>query len=181
ASRDAFEPGRPWPRGARRVDTRRAGGSVRGTPQSVGRVSRDRLGSLESAPLLEPRGIPRLPRRGVVSHRNWFNYWTNALGMNDGDFLVPNPAGRFRIMAVGDSFTYGLVPYPDAVMTVVKSLLHRDCRGKDLDLLNFSVAGTVVSEYRTLVTLGQPTYDPDLVVVHFFTGKDGPDGFRQSR
>ena len=117
----------------------------------------------------------------VVSHRNWFNYWTNALGMNDEEFLVPKPAGRFRIMAVGDSFTYGLVPYPDAVMTVVKSLLHRDCRGKDLDLLNFGVAGAVVSEYRTLVTLGLPTYDPDLVVVHFFTGKDGPDGFRQSR
>jgi hypothetical protein len=114
----------------------------------------------------------------VVPHRNWFNYWNNALGMNDDEFAVPKPAGRFRIMAVGDSFTYGLVPYPDAVMTVLEARLRTGCRGKDLDVLNFGIAGARVEDYRTLVTLGVATYAPDLVVIHFYAGNDGPDLYR---
>ena len=117
----------------------------------------------------------------VIPHRNWFNYWNNALGMNDEEFAVPKPAGRFRIMAVGDSFTYGLVPYPYAVMTLVRSALRRACPGKDLDLLNFGIAGTGVREYRILLTLGLATYDPDLVLVNFFAGNRGADAYRRSR
>src|SRR5262249_43560273 len=102
-------------------------------------------------------------------------------GMNDEEFVVPKPAGRFRIMAVGDSFTYGLVPYPYAAMTLVKSFLRRACPGKDLDLLNFGIAGTRVPDYRTLLTLGLATFDPDLVLINFSAGRDGPDLFRRSR
>jgi hypothetical protein len=40
----------------------------------------------------------------IIPYRQWFNHWTNALGFNDEEFVVPKPAGRFRIMAVGDSF-----------------------------------------------------------------------------
>jgi hypothetical protein len=114
----------------------------------------------------------------VVPHRNWFNYRNNALGMNDEEFAVPKPAGRFRIMAVGDSFTYGVVPYPDAVMTVLEARLRAGCRGKDLDVLNFGIAGARVDGYRTLVTLGVAAYAPDLVVIHFYAGNDGPDLYR---
>ena len=114
----------------------------------------------------------------AIPHRNWFNYWTNAVGMNDEEFVVPKPPGRFRIMAVGDSFTYGLVPYPYATMTLVESLVRSACPGMDLDLLNFGIAGTDVSEYRTLVTLALATYDPDLVLVNLYAGDDVPDPFR---
>ena len=114
----------------------------------------------------------------AIPHRNWFNYWTNAVGMNDEEFAVPKPPGRFRIMAVGDSFTYGLVPYPYATMTVVESLVRSACGDKDLDLLNLGIAGTEVSEYRTLVTLALATYEPDLVLVNLYAGDDVPDPFR---
>src|SRR5262249_48082257 len=113
----------------------------------------------------------------VVPHRNWFNYWNNALGLNDEEFVVPKPAGRFRIMALGDSFTYGLVPYPDSVMTVLKARLRSICRGKDLDLLNFGIGATGVEDYRTLLMLAFAEYAPDLVVVHFYAGNDGPDTY----
>ncbi|HSE94892.1 MAG TPA: hypothetical protein VLD61_03325, partial [Methylomirabilota bacterium] len=71
----------------------------------------------------------------VVPHRRWFNYWANALGFNDEEFTVPKPGGRFRILAVGDSFTHGLVPYPESVMTLVEDALRVACSPRDLDLL----------------------------------------------
>ena len=114
----------------------------------------------------------------VVPHRNWFNYWNNALGLNDEEFEVPKPAGRFRILALGDSFTFGLVPYPHTVMTLLEARLRAACPGRDLDLLNFGIGGTGVADYRTIATLGLATYDPDLVLVHFYAGNDGPDLFR---
>ena len=115
----------------------------------------------------------------VVPHRNWFNYWSNALGLNDEEFEVPKPAGRFRILALGDSFTFGLVPYPHNVMTLLEARVRAACPGRDLDLLNFGIGGAGVRDYRTIVTLGLRTYDPDLVLVNFFAGNDGPDLYRQ--
>src|SRR5262245_42544041 len=100
----------------------------------------------------------------VVPHRNWFNYWNHALGLNDGEFAVPKPSGRFRILALGDSFTYGLVPYPYAAMTVLEARLRAACSDQDLDVLNLGIGGASVRDYRTIVMLGLATYDPDLVL-----------------
>jgi SGNH hydrolase-like domain, acetyltransferase AlgX len=111
----------------------------------------------------------------LVPHRHWFNYWTNALGFNDEEFVVPKPAGRFRIMAVGDSFTYGLVPYPANVMTLLEQALRRACPHRDVDLLNFGIGATGVRDYRTLIELAYATYAPDLVLINFYAGNDGPE------
>ena len=110
-------------------------------------------------------------RADLVPHRDFLNYWNNALGLNDVEFVVPKPRGRFRIMALGDSFTYGLVPYPDAVMTRLEEALRADCAGVDLDLLNFGIGGTGVWDYRLLFELAGPTFDPDLVVVNLYLGQ----------
>src|SRR5215470_14088867 len=111
----------------------------------------------------------------VVPHRDWFNYWNNALGMNDKEVVVPKPAGRLRILALGDSFTYGIVPYPQAVMTILEARLRESCPGQDLDVLNFGISGTGVRDYETVAMLSLATYDPDLVLVNFYAGNDGPD------
>ena len=133
----------------------------------------------------EPRTFPSLAAylasqpTQVVPHRNWFNYWNNALGLNDEEFEVPKPPGRFRILALGDSFTFGLVPYPHTVMTLLEARLRAACPGRDLDVLNFGIGGAGVRDYRAIVTLGLATYDPDLVLVNFYAGNDGPDLYRE--
>ena len=116
-------------------------------------------------------------RPDVVSHRDFLNYWNNAFGLHDVEFVAPKPRGRFRIMALGDSFTYGLVSYPDAVMTRVEEALRARCAGTDLDLLNFGIGGTGVWDYKLVFDLAGPTFDPDLVVVNLYLGNDGPDLF----
>ena len=120
-------------------------------------------------------------RPDVVPHRDFLNYWNNAFGLNDVEFVAPKPRGRFRIMALGDSFTYGSAPYPDAVMTRVEEALRARCAGMDLDLLNFGIGGTGVWGYKLLFELAGPTFDPDLVVVNLYLGNDGPDLFARPR
>jgi hypothetical protein len=117
----------------------------------------------------------------LMPHRDFLNYWNNSLGFNDVEFTVPKPQGRFRIMALGDSFTYGLVPYPDAVMTRLEEALRAACPGRSLDLLNFGIGGLGVWDYKTLVELAAPRFEPDLVLVNFYLGNDGPDPYRASR
>jgi hypothetical protein len=117
----------------------------------------------------------------LVPHRDFLNYWSNAFGLNDLEFDVPKPQGRFRIMALGDSFTYGSVPYPEAVMTRLEEALRANCPGVDLDLLNFGIGGANVWDYKTLFELAGPTFDPDLVLVNFYLGNDGPDLFARPR
>jgi hypothetical protein len=135
-------------------------------------VPRDRRGPQAFASLAEY--LASQPTH-VVPHRDWFNYWNNALGLNDEEFVVPKPPGRFRIMALGDSFTYGVVPYPQAAMTILEKRLRESCSGQDLDVLNFGISSTGVRDYETIARLGFDTYDPDLVLVNFYAGNDGPD------
>ena len=78
-------------------------------------------------------------------------------------------------MVLGDSFTYGLVPSPDAVMTRLEEALRARCTGVDLDLLNFGIGGANVWDYKTLFELAGQTFDPDLVLVNFYLGNDAPD------
>ena len=120
-------------------------------------------------------------RPQVEPHRDVFNFWTNSLGLNDVEFVVPKPAGRFRILALGDSFTYGSVPYPDAVMTRLEEALRADCPRVSLDLLNFGISGAGVWDYKTLLELGAEIFDPDLVLVNFYMGNDGPDLYVRPR
>jgi len=135
-------------------------------------VPRDRRGAQGFTSLAEY--LASQPTQ-VVPHRDWFNYWNNALGMNAEEFVVPKPSGRFRVLALGDSFTYGIVPYPQAVMTILETRLRESCPGQDLDVLNFGISGTGVRDYETIAMLSLATYDPDLVLVNFYAGNDGPD------
>jgi hypothetical protein len=115
----------------------------------------------------------------VQPYRSWLNRWNNSLGMHDEEFTRPKPPGRFRILALGDSFTYAHVPYEDGVMTLVEARLRDACPGMDLDLLNFGVGGAGVRDYRTMLSLAFAEYEPDLVLVHVYAGNDGPDLFRR--
>lgn len=111
----------------------------------------------------------------LIPYRNWYNYYTNAFGFNDQEFIEPKPSGRFRILALGDSFCFSLVAYPDNVLTLVENMLANSRRDPDIDLLNFGVGASGLYEYRQLLELGAERFDPDLIIVHIYMGNDGPD------
>jgi hypothetical protein len=112
-------------------------------------------------------------RTHLVPHRIWHNYFANSLGFTAREFSVVKPVGTRRIMALGDSFLYGMVAYPQNVITLLEASLRRDCG--DIEVMNFGIPATGVWEYRLLHKLAAPRYMPDVVVMHFFMGNDGPD------
>jgi hypothetical protein len=103
------------------------------------------------------------------------NYYDNSLGMRDAEFATPKPGGRYRILALGDSFTYGMVPYPDSVMTLVEDKLKSQCGGKDVEVLNFGVTGGDLWDYKTINELAADRFGADMVALHFYMGNDGPN------
>ena len=111
----------------------------------------------------------------ITPHKLWYNRWSNAFGFHDEEFVEPKPAGRTRILAVGDSFTFAPVPYPQGVMTLTEAALRKACAGRDLDLLNMGLMGAGSPEYRLLAELGAPRFTPDLILVNLFLGNDPPD------
>lgn len=115
----------------------------------------------------------------ISPYREGFNHWDNSLGFKDTEFESVKAPGIFRIIALGDSFTYGVVPYPDSVMTLLEDELKKKCKENNLELYNFAVPGTGVWDYLQIFELAHDTYRPDLVLVHLYLGNDGPSLYFQ--
>ena len=97
---------------------------------------------------------------------------TNHAGFRaDSDYAIPKPAGILRIVALGDSFTFGYgVEYEQ---TWTRQLEHRlgERLGRRVEVLNTGVGGyNTVNEVALLEDRGL-SYDPDLIIL-FWCGND---------
>lgn len=89
----------------------------------------------------------------------------NARGFNDEEF-GPRTPGRSRVLAIGDSFSTGMVPGTHHYTTVAERELG------DVEILNVGVPRVGPFEYLHLYRSECAALEPDLVVVTFFTGND---------
>lgn len=91
----------------------------------------------------------------------------NAAGFRDRDFPEHTPPGTFRIVALGDSVTFGLsLPREDSWPKQLERLLEqaRTAAAPRFEVLNLGVTGyNVVQVVARLRTLGL-RYAPDLVI-----------------
>ena len=106
------------------------------------------------------RGTPGSVFRG---HR------LNELGFNDEAFVRDKGKGH-RIVALGDSFAFGVVPYPDNYLTLLEERL--DDGHAPVDVLNMGIPRTGPVEQLSLLVNEGLAFDPDLVLVSFFVGND---------
>jgi lysophospholipase L1-like esterase len=102
----------------------------------------------------------RLPQRTV-------DLQFNAEGMRDAaSHPIPKPAGIFRILLVGDSFTAGMANQYDEIWPV---LLERRlaAKGRSVDVIKAGVDSyDTLSELLTMKRL-VPKYRPDLILMAF--------------
>ena len=109
----------------------------------------------------------------VVEHATEeFSYQAriNNLGFRDRDFPV-RKSGAKRVLAIGDSFTYGWgVDGEDSWPKVMERELRRG--GLDIEVANLGAPGAGPREYAALAERAIPLLRPDLVVVAVLQADD---------
>jgi len=82
------------------------------------------------------------------------------------DLCEPKPAGQFRVVCVGDSFTFGwVVRIEDSWVRLIESDL-RERTGRDIRSVNCGAFGaTVVDEYALALRERFGDFEPDAVLV----------------
>ena len=106
------------------------------------------------------RARPNVPTRGAP---------TNSLGFRDEEVSVPKPDGRQRVLVLGDSFVFGIVPYANLFTTVLEQRLAAD---GDIDVVNMGIPRTSVDDYYALLVREGLRVEPDVLVLCFYVGND---------
>ena len=102
------------------------------------------------------------------------DYTINSLGFRDREFDIKKSKGQYRILCVGDSFTFGEgVKAQEAYPQVLEKMLQT--RYKNAEVINAGISGyNTVDEYlyirEKLLFL-----NADLIIIGFFIGNDPED------
>ena len=96
----------------------------------------------------------------------------NSKGLRDREFAYSKPAGVFRILALGDSFTMGWgVPVEDTFSKRIEKILDRTSK---VEVLNGGVGNYNTLQELTAYELEYSKYDPDLVLLCFYVNDAEP-------
>jgi len=99
----------------------------------------------------------------------------NADGLRDRDHERRKPPGAFRVAVLGDSFTLAAqVPLEETFWSRLERRL-ADCpalAGRTPEVINFGVSGYGTAQELLTLRHHAWDYDPDLVLLAFFTGND---------
>lgn len=100
---------------------------------------------------------------------------TNSRGFRGREVDMPKPAGRIRIVALGDSVTFGWgVNDADTFCSQLERDLRAQHPGVDLEVVNLGVPGYATRQEVALLKRNLAELQPDVVLVGFYTN-DLPD------
>src|SRR5215211_2237822 len=99
-----------------------------------------------------------------------FDFHLNSKGFKDVEFNAKKDEGTYRIIALGDSFAYGIVPYQHTYLTRLEEEINQS--GRKTELINMGIPGTGPKDYLALLVNEGLDLKPDMVLVSFFVGND---------
>lgn len=92
-------------------------------------------------------------------------YHISSQGLRDREFTLDKPNGVFRIVALGDSFTFGMaVELEETWPKQLESRLNRDRR---TEVINFGVMGYDTTQEAETLREKAMNFHPDLVVIGY--------------
>jgi hypothetical protein len=94
----------------------------------------------------------------------------NLLGFNDTEFSTEKASEAFRIVALGDSFAFGVVPYRYNYLTLLEEMLK--VRNSGAEVFNMGIPAASPYHYADLLFKEGLAFKPDGVIVSLFIGND---------
>ena len=139
---------------------------------ALGELSLRIYNSVDPLPIFYSESYNRF--RGKPFAPDW-NFHLNSRGFKDVEFSTRKAAGTIRILGIGDSFAFGIVPYEYNYLTLVEQDLKQS--GHNVELINMGIPGIGPREYLSLLVNEGFALEPDRVLLSFFIGND----FEESR
>jgi lysophospholipase L1-like esterase len=129
-------------------------------------------------PQIKYRFDPEIRYIPLPNQRGWIDdgfVTTNSQGFRGPEPASPKPPGRFRVVAVGDSVTFGFgVNDADTFCAQTEQLLRSKRPGLDLDVVNIAVPGYDTRQEVALLRRNLSRLEPNLVLVGLYSN-DIPD------
>jgi lysophospholipase L1-like esterase len=109
-------------------------------------------------------------------------YWDHSpSGHRDRAYSKAKPAGVYRVVGLGDSYTYGFgVPRDKVFLKVAEQELNRQA-GRPVEVINFGVPGYNTAMEAAVLEEVTPPWHPDLVVIQFGHNDFNLPNFLQTR
>ena len=90
----------------------------------------------------------------------------NSIGIRDREFSLEKPEGVFRIVAIGDSVTFGLgVPSDKSFPKIIEQQLLS--KGMNVEVLNFGISAYDTIAELELYKKSASNFNPDLVILTY--------------
>jgi len=113
--------------------------------------------------------------RGLFTAEGRAHVSVNSAGFRDREHQLDKPEGVYRIAVLGDSYSEAMqVPMQSAYWAQLPGRLAA-CgfrRGREVEVLNFGVAGFGTAQQLLLLESVAMRYQPDLVLLQFTNGND---------
>jgi len=104
-------------------------------------------------------------------HSTYYNgFLLNSKGFHDIEHPMEKPENSFRIVALGDSFAFGVVPYQHNFLTILEDKFKLDHPANEV--VNLGIGATGVRTHLSVLANEGLNYNPDMVITTFFMGND---------
>jgi len=100
---------------------------------------------------------------------NDWDFKLNSQGFKDGEF-TEKKGNTYRVLGIGDSFSFGVVPYKYNYLTLIESQFHAE--NTNVEVLNMGIPGIGPKDYLSLLVKEGLALQPDAVLLSFFVGND---------
>ena len=110
--------------------------------------------------------------RGKANARD-YDFTLNSKGFKDVEFNQRKASGIYRILGIGDSFAYGVVPYQYNYYTRAEEKLNQ--LEKKFEIINMGIPSLGPRDYLSIFVNEGLELNPDMVIVSFFIGNDFTD------
>ena len=102
-----------------------------------------------------------------------YDFHLNSGGFKDVERKVKKEPNTYRILALGDSFAFGVVPYQYNYLTLLEQQLNSS--GLRTEVINMGIPGIGPQHYLALLMNEGLQLRPDMVLVSFYIGNDFSD------